>query len=213
MKLELTHIKPLSFEYNQKENSIWENHITLETPQVCKIVASSGSGKSTLISILSGLRSDYAGEILFENKKTRDYSSNDWSILRSKKLSMVYQDLRLFKNLTVRQNIQLSQQISGAAYIEEKVDELAEKMKISDQLHKPVSKLSFGQMQRVAIIRAIIRNFDWLILDEPFSHLDQQNATIAWKLITEKASDRKAGIIIACLDPYEFIAADKIYQL
>lgn len=213
MNLELNQINPLSFEYTAKENSIWNNHIALETPQVCKIVASSGSGKSTLISILSGLRSDYTGDVLFENKKIRDYTSNYWGILRSKKISTVYQDLRLFKNLTVKQNIELSQQISGNAYVEEKVEKLAQEMNLFEQLNKPVSKLSFGQMQRVAIIRAIIRNFDWLILDEPFSHLDQQNASIAWQLIIENAHDRKAGVIIACLDPYEFIVADKVYQL
>ncbi|MFZ9301693.1 MAG: ATP-binding cassette domain-containing protein [Chitinophagaceae bacterium] len=213
MKLALNDIKPLSFEYSQKENALWGKNITLECPQICKIVASSGSGKSTLISILSGLRSDYAGDIVFENKSTRTYSSTDWSKLRSTTISLVYQDLRLFRSLTVHQNLQLSEEISAIEHHEETIEALAEKMNIKDQLNKPVSKLSFGQMQRVAIIRSITRKFDWLILDEPFSHLDQQNASIAWELIVEQAKKRNAGIIIACLDPYEFISADIIFQL
>ena len=213
MKLGLSNIKPLSFEFSTKENSLWGKQIILETPQICKIIAASGSGKSTLISILSGLRADYAVDISYDDKSVQNFSSKDWSQLRKSKISQVYQDLRLFKNLTVKENIQLSQEISGSYAYDKSIEELAEKMKISNQLDKPVGKLSFGQMQRVAIIRAIIRNYEWLILDEPFSHLDQQNANIAWELITEQARIRQAGIIIACLDPYEFINADRIFHL
>lgn len=213
MKLALTNIEPLSFEYSKNEHSLWGKDLILETPQVCKIIASSGSGKSTLISILSGLRADYSGEILYDNRSIRNFSSNNWSELRSKKISLVYQDLRLFKNLTVRENIQFSKDISASAVSNDEINFLAKKMNIHDQLDKLVSKLSFGQMQRVAIIRAITRNYEWLILDEPFSHLDQNNATIAWELITEQAHIRQAGIIIACLDPYEFISADKLFYL
>jgi putative ABC transport system ATP-binding protein len=115
----------------------------------------------------------------------------------------------------VKENILLSQEITGADADKslQELEEFAAAMKISNQLDKPVKHLSFGQMQRVAIIRAMIRNYKWLILDEPFSHLDQSNAMIAWNLITQQAKLRNAGIIIACLDPYEFITADKIFHL
>lgn len=213
LKIELVKIKPLSFDFVQKEEMIWDKHIVLESPQICKIIAPSGSGKSTLISILSGLRSDYSGDILFDSSSARNSSPKFWSSIRANKISMVYQDLRLFKNQTVRQNIQISQDISGYDEPNQSVDFLAEKMGILDQLDKTVNKLSFGQMQRVAIIRSILRKFDWLILDEPFSHLDLNNAMVAWSMILEHATIRKAGIIVACLDPYEFISADKTYHL
>jgi putative ABC transport system ATP-binding protein len=179
------------------------------------VIASSGSGKSTLISILSGLRLDYAGDIEYGQQSIRHYSPKDWSVLRSQKISLVYQDLRLFPNLTVRENILLSQDITGADSnnVMTELEGFAKEMNISNQLDKLVKHLSFGQMQRVAIIRAMMRNYEWLILDEPFSHLDLTNATIAWDLITQQAKIRNAGIIIACLDPYEFIKADKIFHL
>jgi putative ABC transport system ATP-binding protein len=215
LKIAFNNIIPLTFDHNQKEDSIWGFNNLLESPGVYKIIASSGSGKSTLISILSGLRSDYAGEIKYDNQSISIFNANDWSILRSQKISLVYQDLRLFPGLTVRENILLSQEITGvntsAAMTD--LEGFAATMNISNQLDKLVKHLSFGQMQRVAIIRAMMRNYDWLILDEPFSHLDQTNANIAWKLITQEAKKRNAGIIIACLDPYEFIKADKIFHL
>ena len=215
MKIEFNNITPLSFEYNQKEDSIWGFNHTLESPGVYKVIASSGSGKSTLISLLSGLRSDYAGSISYDRKKIHQFTPKDWSNLRSHKISMVYQDLRLFPNLTVKENILLSQEITGGK-AEDTVATLegyAATMNISNQLDKLVKHLSFGQMQRVAIIRAMMRNYEWLILDEPFSHLDLTNATIAWELITKEAKKRNAGILIACLDPYEFIKADQIFHL
>jgi putative ABC transport system ATP-binding protein len=211
----LKDLRPLAFEFIQKDNSLWGASNSLEAPGVYKVIASSGSGKSTLISVLSGIRSDYAGEIHLDGQKLSGFSPADWSRVRSTKLSLVYQDLRLFPNLTVRENILLSQEITGAD-TDKSLKELAEFaaiMNITNQIEKPVKHLSFGQMQRVAIIRAIIRNYKWLILDEPFSHLDQSNAMIAWNLITEQAKIRNAGIIIACLDPYEFITADKIFHL
>lgn len=215
MSIRLKDIKPLAFEFIQKENSLWGADNTLESPGIYKVIASSGSGKSTLISILSGIRSDYAGEIHLDNQKLSGFSPANWSAVRSNKISLVYQDLRLFPNLTVKENILLSQEITGADADKslQELEEFAAAMKISNQLDKPVKHLSFGQMQRVAIIRAMIRNYKWLILDEPFSHLDQSNAMIAWNLITQQAKLRNAGIIIACLDPYEFITADKIFHL
>ena len=215
MSIRLKDIRPLAFEFIQKENSLWGADNTLESPGIYKVIASSGSGKSTLISILSGIRSDYAGEIHLDNQKLSGFSPANWSAVRSNKISLVYQDLRLFPNLTVKENILLSQEITGADADKslQELEEFAAAMKISNQLDKPVKHLSFGQMQRVAIIRAMIRNYKWLILDEPFSHLDQSNAMIAWNLITQQAKLRNAGIIIACLDPYEFITADKIFHL
>ncbi len=215
MNIELNNIQPLSFEFSKKKDSIWGADTTLNSPKIYKIIASSGSGKSTLISILSGLRSDYSGKISFDGRSISSFKPKDWSNFRQNKLSIVYQDLRLFPNLTARENIALSQEITEK---EEKdsnliIEKFAEDMQVKNQLNKLVMHLSFGQMQRIAIIRAIIRNYEWVILDEPFSHLDLNNATIAWQLITREAKLRNAGIIIACLDAYDFIQADKVFHL
>ncbi len=213
LKITLVNIHPVSFDFMPKERSIWSNCVAFDTPETIKIIASSGSGKSSLLSFLSGLRGDYAGEILYNGANTRVFTSAQWGSLRSTVISMVYQDLRLFRKLTARQNIQLSQEISDSMVDSVTLDDMAEKLAIREHLDKEAGKLSFGQMQRVAILRAITRNFKWLILDEPFSHLDKENASAAWDLILKQAQLRHAGIIVACLDPYDFINADRIYQL
>lgn len=215
MKLSFKNIQPLSFEHTQKKDSIWGNDIQLNAPGIYKIIASSGSGKSTLISILSGIRSDYSGVLSFDDRNIAEFKSKDWASCRQSSISLVYQDLRLFPNLSARENILLSQDITGKDTSESNtsIEEFATAMGVHEQLDKLVMHLSFGQMQRIAIIRAIIRNYHWIILDEPFSHLDIHNATIAWKLITQEAKKRNAGILIACLDAYSFIQADEIFHL
>lgn len=213
LKINLVNIEPASFEFTAKENSLWSTSVAFNTPETIQIIASSGSGKSSLLSFLSGLRGDYTGEILYNDRNVRGYTPRQWSSLRSKEISLVYQDLRLFRKLTARHNIQLSQEISNSLIHSAALDAMAVRLAVRDHLDKEIGKLSFGQMQRVAILRAISRNFKWLILDEPFSHLDKENALAAWDMIREQAHLRCAGIIIACLDPYDFVRADRIYQL
>jgi putative ABC transport system ATP-binding protein len=73
---------------------------------------------------------------------------------------------------------------------------------------QPCGELSFGQQQRIAILRALAKPFQWLMLDEPFSHLDPNNTQLAWQLILEIAQQRKAGVIITSLNPYANILCD-----
>ena len=82
----------------------------------------------------------------------------------------------------------------------ETITEWATLLGVETKLNQPISQLSFGQMQRVAILRALNRPFNWIVLDEPFSHLDQTNANIALNLIQKVAAQQNAGIIITALD-------------
>jgi len=91
--------------------------------------------------------------------------------------------------------------------------QMATNLGVDAKLDIPVKKLSYGQMQRVAIIRSLCRNYRWLILDEPFSHLDMDNAQKAWKMILNDAHAKGAGVIITSLDPYPFIQPDKVFIL
>jgi putative ABC transport system ATP-binding protein len=205
---------PLSFEVTKRSDSFWNSHNQLSAGKVYQIIASSGSGKSTFIAFLAGLRGDYSGNILFNDSNLSKYSPNDWSIYRSKWLSFVFQDLRLFPSLTARQNILISNSINASKHIAvHQIEERASLLNIHDKLEVPVSLLSFGQMQRVAILRALAKPYQWIVLDEPFSHLDHENASIAWNLIQADAKEKNAGVIITSLDPYPFIHADQIFHL
>jgi putative ABC transport system ATP-binding protein len=133
-----------------------------------------------------------------------------WSQWRALKCSVVFQDLQLFQNLTALQNLTLNSEIhqihfnnqTQSEHIQslETLTEWATLLGVETKLNQPVSLLSFGQMQRIAILRALNRPFNWIVLDEPFSHLDQTNASIALDLIKKVAHQQNAGIIITALD-------------
>lgn len=187
--------------------------MTLTPNAIYQVLASSGSGKTTLVSILAGLRGDYSGLLRFENKTAATYKPADWSFWRSTQASFVYQDLRLFPELSAADNIALAAVLSGEAVNETRVEEMAEMLGVSHKLDTVIKQLSFGQMQRMAIIRAISRPYRWLILDEPFSHLDLKNAETAWQLMVTDARQKNAGLLITSLDPYPFIQADRLFVL
>jgi len=213
--INLKQIKPNSFEYRSASNSIWGNTIEWHPNKKYQIIAASGSGKTTLVSVLSGLRGDYRGDIIYNNKAFSDFTFRDWSKWRSEIASFVFQDLRLFPELSAIDNIRIASELSTRHVLDlEQIKKYASQLGLDEQkLKSPVKYISLGQAQRIAIIRAIARNYKWLILDEPFSHLDNENALRAWDLIKQDAESKNAGIIITSLDPYSFINPDQSFYL
>ena len=118
-----------------------------------------------------------------------------WTGIRRQSLSMLFQDLRLFKELSALENIQIKNSLSS---FKKKKDIIAlfERMDIADKVSTKVGKLSFGQQQRVAFIRALCQPFDFIFLDEPISHLDDNNARIMRNILIEEAEKQEAGIIV-----------------
>lgn len=213
MNLVFQKLLPESFEVNPSESSIWGVNTTWECGGTYLIQAASGSGKTTLVSVIAGLRGDYKGEILSDGRAFSSYKPADWSEWRSRTASFVYQDLRLFPKLSVFENCALAGELAGIQLPQGEIEKLTAQLGIGDKLHTPVARLSFGQMQRTAIIRALVRPYRWLILDEPFSHLDLHNAELAWNLILQDARSKSAGIVLTCLDPLSFIHPDRNHIL
>jgi ABC-type lipoprotein export system ATPase subunit len=213
LELFFNNISPKAFAFRGGEDSIWGQEVIMRQQAVYQIVASSGSGKSTLVSILSGLRNDYSGALKIGATDTSSYGSKAWSLWRSKHASFVFQDLRLFPELTAMENIILTSELNANKISVASITTMAEQLGITAKLPVVLKKLSYGQMQRVAIVRALSRDYDWLILDEPFSHLDVANAEVAWSMILDDARSKNAGIIITSLDPYPFIHPYKVFKL
>jgi ABC-type lipoprotein export system ATPase subunit len=187
------------------------------------ISANSGKGKSTLIHAVYGLRNDYEGSIYFDNKNIQNHSIEDWAVIRQKKMAIVFQDLRLFLHLTARENILLKSQLTSvekrdsregrASASVQNLENWAKQLGIAEYLDKTCATLSYGQRQRVAIIRALAQPFDYLLLDEPFSHLDKDNILIATDIIKEACAAQNAGLILVSLgDVYDF-NYDTIFQI
>ena len=205
---------PLAESFKNNQNSvkseIWQNNITFEKGTKYKIYAPSGKGKSTFIHLIYGLRRDYAGQIHIDNQAIDKYKRKDWAMLRQKRLSIVFQDLRLFLHLTAWENIQvkavLQNQISN-----QEIQVMADYLGIAHVLQKKAGLLSYGERQRTAIIRALMQPFDFILLDEPFSHLDEENIRKASELIEQKREKYQAGMLMTTLgDDYAWEFDNKV---
>lgn len=195
--------KPLASIQHQKD-SIWGNEFVLEQGKKILLNASSGKGKSTFTNVILGLRKDFDGNLLYDNQNTSELSSDDWTKIRQRDIAVVFQDLQLFPTLTVKENLQLKNNLT-ASFTDDELLSMLKTLEIEDKWNQPCGLLSMGQQQRVAIIRALAQPFKWLILDEPFSHLDDANAQRSLNIINERCDQLKAGFVLTSLgDSHQF---------
>ncbi len=191
---------------------IWNRELSFSKEEKIQLIAPSGSGKTSFIHFLYGLRKDYKGNILFNNKNIAGFDAEEIARYRSSHLSIVFQDLRLFADHTAYENIHIKK-ILNPFCTEDSIFEMAERLGISNKLNQPAGICSYGEQQRIAIIRALQQPFDFLILDEPFSHLDENNSKKAMALIEEEVEKRNAGIILSDLEQVEFFKEDRTLRL
>lgn len=180
------------------DSDVWHKEVELERGHFYLIEASSGTGKSSLCSYIYGYRNDYQGIICFDDNNIRHLSVKDWVELRKRSLSILFQDLRLFTELTALENVQLKNSLTGFKKKKD-IKDLFYELGIGDKMNVPVGKLSFGQQQRVALIRALCQPFDFLFMDEPISHLDEVNAKNMARIITEEAMRQEAGVVVTSI--------------
>lgn len=191
-------------EMQHSDKSIWNNSLVFKSGEKILLNAASGKGKTTFTEILAGIRKDFHSTVLFDDKEIRSYSPEEWAEQRSKRLSFIFQDLQLLPELTVNENLQLKNSLTST-FSEIELKQMLGELGIEDKLETPCKNLSMGQQQRVAIIRALCQPFDWLIMDEPFSHLDENNTKKAFDLILRRTEHLKAGFILTSLgNKYNF---------
>lgn len=183
---------------NSITSDIWHKNIIFRKGEMYLIEAASGTGKSSLCSYIYGYRSDYQGIINFDETNIKAYTVEQWVNLRKHSLSMLFQDLRIFSELTAFENVQLKNNLTGYKKKKE-ILALFDAMGIADKANIKAGKLSFGQQQRVAFIRALCQPFDFIFLDEPISHLDDYNGQIMSNLLTEEAGKQGAGVIVTSI--------------
>lgn len=175
-------------------SDIWHVRAEFERGRSYLVEATSGGGKSSMCSFIFGARTDYEGRILFDGIDTRGLRMSDWLSLRRTSLAYLPQELSLFAELSAWENIQLKNRLTGHVP-DERVEEWLDRLGISSRRDYPAGRMSIGQQQRVAIIRSICQPFDFILLDEPVSHLDAVNNRVAASLIMEEVSRQGAGII------------------
>jgi putative ABC transport system ATP-binding protein len=213
MHLHLNNLLPTYFDEERKRTSeIWGKELHFKKGEYIKIVAPSGSGKTSLMSFLYGTRNDYNGRISYNGKNIRDFSIEDFANSRKDEVSIVFQDLRLFAEQTVFENLEIKRQLDPF-HPSEKIKEMLERLGIGSKLNSKCKTCSYGEQQRVAIIRSLLQPFDFLLLDEPFSHLDENNSQKAMQLMLEEAEKRKAAIIFADLERIDYFPFTRIFHL
>lgn len=213
MQIKLQQVYPTFIEEEKISGSgIWKKDIVFNKEENVQIIAPSGSGKTSFIHFLYGLRNDYNGCILFNDQDTKTYRAENFSLYRRRHLSIVFQDLRLFTEQSVLENLEIKR-VLEPYHQQDKIEEMAERLGIKNKLSKLAKTCSYGEQQRIAILRSLLQPFDFLLLDEPFSHLDDNNRKKAMELMQEEAAIRNAAIIMADLKQIDFFKADKTIHL
>lgn len=193
-------------------SDIWLNHVEFERGKTYLVEAESGTGKSSLCSYLYGQRGDYRGDILFDREDVRRFNTVRWCKVRQQSLSILFQDLKLFGELTALENVEIKNRIIPTLEQREIVA-LFEELGIGDKLSSRINRMSYGQQQRVALIRALAQPMDFLLLDEPISHLDDRNSDIMRDIILRYAAKRGFGVISTSIGKHMNIDYDKVLKL
>ncbi len=198
--------------HNGIQSEVWLQNITLERGKRYLISAESGTGKSSMCSYIYGYRQDYSGVIAFDGKDIHSFSVDQWCDIRQRHIAYLPQDMRLFGELTALENVELKNRLTGFKSNEE-IRRLFEIMGIADKQDSLASKLSIGQQQRVAIIRTLCQPCDFILLDEPVSHLDEDNNRIVAELIAQEAAHQGAGVIATSVGNHLKMEVDQIFRL
>lgn len=193
-------------------SEVWQTEATFKKGEKYLIEASSGSGKSTFCSYLIGYRRDYSGTMLFDNTDTMTYRVADWVSVRRCHISMLFQELRLFPELTAMENVLIKNRITDFK-TEAEISQWFYDMGIADKMSEPVGLMSIGQQQRVAMMRALVQPFDFIVADEPVSHLDDLNSAIMGQIMMQEAMGQGAGVIITSIGRHMNLEYDRRIKL
>jgi len=209
MSIELNNVKPtyMSDADISASDIYMQESVLFEKGKKYLIKANSGHGKTSILNFIYGSNTNFNGSIKYNGN-----SNNNVFDFRKSKISYVFQDFKLFPNLTVFENIQLKNTLTNYKTVEE-IESLIEQVLLGHKKDSLVKKLSLGQKQRVAIIRALCQPFEFLLLDEPFSHLDKENIKTISNIIIHEINKQNAALIMTSLDETDVFKFDKVLNL
>ena len=209
----LTNVVPEIFaERKELKSDIWLQDTSFEQGKKYLIEADSGTGKSSLCSFIYGLRGDYRGTIELNDHDISKFSTSKWCDIRQQTISILFQDLRLFGELTAMENIQIKHRLNKI-HNKRVIDAWFEALGIADKRNTRIDHMSYGQQQRVALIRALCQPFEFLLLDEPISHLDDRNSDIMRDIILTEVERQGAALIATSIGKHMNIEYDKSLSL
>ena len=156
------------------------------------ILGPSGSGKTTLLNIIGGLDHYDEGDLIINNKSTKNYKENDWNAYRNNCIGFIFQSYNLISHINILENVEMTMTLSGVSNKEKRkrAEEALKRVGLIEHSHKKPNQLSGGQMQRVAIARALANNPDIILADEPTGALDTKTSEQIMELIKEISKDK-----------------------
>lgn len=184
--------------------------VGIEKGEICVLLGPSGSGKSTLLNIIGGIDSADSGYISVNGEKTADMNEKTLTVYRRKHLGYIFQMYNLIPNLNIKENIEVGAYLSDNPL---NVDEILNTLGLYEHRHKLPSQLSGGQQQRTAIGRAVVKNPDILLCDEPTGALDYKTSKEILKLISDL--NQKYGNTVVMVTHNDAIKnmADRVIKL
>lgn len=205
-------IPEIFLQRNDLHSDIWKQDVTFEKGGLYLLEANSGKGKSTFCSYILGYRNDYNGQVLFDGADTRSLKVADWVDIRTRHLSYLFQELRLFPELTAFENVEIKNKLTGFK-TRKQIIEWFDMLGIGDKVDAKIGHMSFGQQQRVAMLRALVQPFDFILADEPISHLDDTNSNIMGELMMSEAKAQGAGVIVTSIGKHMDLDYEKVFRL
>ena len=175
-------------------SEVWRRRVSFRRGGRYLVESASGGGKSSLAAFIMGARRDYEGRLLFDGRDAASLDIAAWQEMRRAHIAYLPQELALFPELSAIDNILLKGEICGDVDMK-RIDSWMDRLGVTSRRDYPAGRLSIGQQQRVALIRSLCQPFDFILLDEPVSHLDEANNRIAAAIVEEEAGRQDAGII------------------
>ncbi|MBR3829189.1 MAG: ATP-binding cassette domain-containing protein [Bacteroidales bacterium] len=213
MTIELHNVKPRYMSESEVAGSdiYLQPSVVFEQGRKYMVCARSGHGKTSLLNFIYGISDQYDGTI--ERKaESGERKAENGERLPISIFSYMFQDLGLFPELTAMENVQLKNRLTGFKSDSE-IERMLDALLPEGKKHQPVATLSLGQRQRVAAVRALCQPMRFLLLDEPFSHLDHDTAAQVAAMISAEVERQGAGLIVTALDPTDLFRFDKTMRL
>ena len=213
MTIELHNVKPRYMSESEVAGSdiYLQPSVVFEQGRKYMVCARSGHGKTSLLNFIYGISDQYDGSI--ERKaESGERRAESGECLPISVISYMFQDLGLFPELTAMENVQLKNRLTDFKSDSE-IERMLDALLPEGKKHQPVATLSLGQRQRVAAVRALCQPMRFLLLDEPFSHLDHDTAAQVAAMIAAEVERQGAGLIVTALDPTDLFRFDKTMRL
>jgi len=177
---------------NFTQQALDEISLKFRKNEFVSILGPSGSGKTTLLNIIGGLDRYDSGDLIINNKSTKNYKENNWNAYRNNCIAFIFQSYNLINHITILENVEMGMTLSGVPNKEKRrrAIEAIEKVGLADHIHKKPNQLSGGQMQRVAIARALANDPDIILADEPTGALDTKTSEQIMELIKTISNDK-----------------------